>query len=633
MAGRYQVLGRLLIALLGVALLFPVSGVREKACVAVAIGALFLARVTLARARYDRLFAGALGFLLPIVPWIGANLLLVCGVWFFALRRVEQVTTRSGALKGASLVWLAPFACYLLGAALGELVVALAVADFGSGSVLSGVSVNSAMRAVDLVRAILDVHAPSLVVGARVVLAGLLISFFAKEEDTRSPFVTWLIRGSALSAVYVVVQWLGMVRVVEVVPFTLPNQSAIWDTLGRPSGLMTDPNALGVVLALTLWVAFLNTLRGDSLAPRGWFWVGLLVAAGVVSGSRTFLLAVALLVPTAAWRAGRRGIVWGAVGCVVMLFVLVTMLDRHTGFVEHLVASQGLPGGVRRGVQALSLMRLEDTFMSRSVFLEFAREVGRGHWIFGVGADRFIDYVPLIGAQRDLVRGWRDNSNNLYLGILVELGVAGVIAFLLMILGRSIRPGGDRCARMGCVVMLAVIGCTGPHVDFTEVLFLVAVLVATTTEPRAKVSSAYIFFGLAAAVVGLYSSTYREQGVYGWSNTATGASRWLSHRAVIELPCQHDGDRPGHARLLLQPRYLPQSEPLRVEYGVVGQEMKEMLLHNAELHERVVTCGPSDNRIFVRVVTRPAWSPYRAWPNTSHDRRILGVEQIYQKNL
>jgi|GEM_PF-1748903 len=628
MVGRYQALGRFLVALLGIVLLFPVSGVLEKTCAAAAIAGLCVARMAIDRSRYDRLFAGAVGFLLPTVPWVGPNLLFLCGVWFFVLRSAEQSTTRPDGSSDPSLMWLAPFMCYVAGSVLGELAGALGVADFGSRSVLGGVSVDGAMRAVDLVRALIEVHVPSVVLSARVVLAGLLISFFAKEVGARACFTKWLIRGTAVSAVYVVVQWLGMVGIVVVSPFELPNQSALWNALGRPSGLMTDPNALGIVLALTLWAALLDEHRGSLFSPRGWCWVVLLMVAGTVSGSRTFLLAVAVLIPTAAWHAGRRRMVWGAVGAVVILCAVVTVLDRYSGTVEQLVALQGLPGGIRRGVQALSLIRLEDTLMSRSVFVEFASEIARGHWLFGVGADRFIDYVPLVGAKRDLVRGWRDNSNNLYLGILVELGVVGGVTFLLAIVGRALRSGGNRCAALGCVVMLAVIGCTGPHTDFTEVLFLVAFLVAITTEPRAKVQHVYTMMAIVAGVVGLYSSTYREQGVYGWSDTPRGASRWLSHRAVIELPCEHAGVESSHARLLLQPRYIPQSEPLRVTYGVVGQQCREISLRTSEIHEATFACGPSEERIFVRVDTRPAWSPYRAWPGVSNDRRILGLEQL-----
>jgi hypothetical protein len=489
----------------------------------------------------------------------------------------------------------------------------------------------------------------------RVLCAALLISFFSgnSKVDSESSngemtlaFVKWLKRGTLILALYVLGQYLvalysgGMASSAQF--WRLPNQTALWDSLGRPSGLVTDPNALGLVLAFTLWIAFLVPVPGR--LPG--LWSALLIIAGVVSGSRTFLLSIGLLLALSAWAKQRRKLLWGALSAAILAVIMTTLLDSYSGIVGQLVASDNLPMGLRRGVAALSLYRLEETFMSRGIFFDLASAIGGGHWLFGVGADRFIDYVPLVGAELNLVRGWKDNSNNLYVGIITELGIVGACVFITAILGRRVRYAvpqvesqrvrlnhSGKVSALWCLVMLGVVACTGPHTDFIEVLLLVGCLVAITTEQRSL--SARLTGGVACAALtlGIIASWHHEQGVYGWSDSATGATRWLSHRARIAGRCQRGPDGGSRVVFLFRPQYIPQSEPLRVVLTVAAQTSQEYLFRSSEVTEVAVSCSLEDDnltseQVFVNVSTSPAWSPYRAWPRVSGDRRILGVQQI-----
>ena len=102
----------------------------------------------------------------------------------------------------------------------------------------------------------------------------------------------------------------------------------------------------------------------------------------------------------------------------------------------------------------------------------------------------------------------------------------------------SVR-GVRAASAVGCLCMLGVIGCTGPHTDFVEVSIVVSVLVALTTEQRGAIRPLYTLAAVVLWVLGIIATTDRESGVYGWDNTATGASRWLSHVAVVEAVCEH----------------------------------------------------------------------------------------------
>lgn len=637
-AGLLQASARCLTALLATAAWVSVTGVREGVAIALLVVGLVLIRVSLDSERYDRIGGGALAIMLPTVPWLGSQLLLVVGLTFFALRRVP-VRTRVLSTELASSLWLAPFMGYLLGSVGCEVCSALGVFGFHRTSIADSVRIDGVARVFDLLRAFVDVHVSSWGMLARVVLAGWSIAFVTQRSDLLMRGVWWLKRATAFSAFFVFAQWFLAQPFISAwwvpVSLALPNQTPIWDALGRPSGLATDPNALGVVMALVLWIAALVPTTHAPLQlgqRRRYLWWLLIIAAGVVSGSRTFLLSAGVLGIAALWRASGRRLALGGLWCIVVLVGLVTAIDSYSGLVAHLVASEGVPMGIRRGVAALSLVRIEETVMSRSVFLEFARAIGSGRWLFGVGADRFIDYVPLVGAERNLVRGWRDNSNNFYLGLLVEIGVVGAVAFACVVLGRCCRhqplvEAGRGQFSGAALLMLAVIGCTGPHTDFTEVLMLVAALIALTTTERRSIEFGYRYVTVLCTAIGAVAITFHERGVYGWSDTGAGATRWLSHVATVELSCSPSDAARGQARLVLKPRYIPQTEPLKVTVAPAGQERQEVLFQAAQEREVRVPCSVDAKRVFVRVTTSPAWSPYRAWPRVSQDRRILGVEQ------
>jgi hypothetical protein len=648
MSGIVQAIGRVLFLLMtAAAMVSSHSNIDPRIfwCFLL-IGSLILlsARSFLSDDRYDRFGVGAIGLLLPIVPWCGSHLLLSFGLLFCALRR--PVWTRSGAsCSEASLIWITPFLAYILGNVVGELIIALGVCVYslaGSNTFNqnSQVRIDGMARVFDLLRSILEAQVRSWEILARVSLLALFGAIFSVNRELIVRFLIWLRLGAGVSALFVIVQWLGFI------PFVLPNQTEIWNALGRPSGLMTDPNALGVFFGLLLWITFLVPSKKEAHRWRAYLWMLLILTAGVISGSRTFLICVAFLVCAYFWKTtvsrafsnhlgqdaklmSYRKFCLALCGSIVFVVALATVIDSYSSYVQQVVDSTAIPMGVRRGIAALSLRRINETFMSRGVFFEFAREIGRGHLWFGVGGDRFIDYVPLVGAKLNLARGWRDNSNNLYLGILTELGIAGLAAFLLAVLGRGLRRSTN--TRGSCfglaLLMLGAIGCTGPHTDFIEILPLVGLLIAITTEPRGSLPVVYGLFAILFFSLGLIAPNYRELGTYGWSNTEKGPKRWLAYAAYVELQCEVKNDQSFGARLLLEPRYIPQTEPLRVVVSNGVGADREVLFRVAELQEVTVPCSRDRQTIFASVKTYPAWSPYRAWPRSSGDRRLLGVQQ------
>jgi hypothetical protein len=571
--------------------------------------------------KVEAAFFFTLGVLTPLVAWVGPQLLLGVGLLFFLLRPSGLNN------KISSLLWAAPFGVYLLGGLIGELLHALDLGGAFSSSFLATVQVDGAARIVDVWRSLCGAQIHSLAFFSRAVLFMCIVTFVSTHREHGERFVQGVLIGAGVSAAFTLVQWFGFL------PVTLPNQTSFWTTIRRVGGLMTDPNALGVVMGLSLWAWALLTVRqGRALTRIDYLWLLLVALAGIVAGSRTFIILVVFLLAALVWGYRRRlFIVFAARG--VLIVALITLLDIYSTLGQRVEESVVLPEGIKRGVLALSLDRAKDTFSSRTLFLELARVVGSEHRLFGIGADRFREYVPLAGAHSGLVRGWTDNANNLYMGVLVELGIIGGLLMLLMIVGRTRNAEPRQRWFAGwLLVTLAVVMCTGPHIDFIEVLLIVACLIGCVTAAVPLSPALLRVACIVALVAGVVGSLGREHGVYPWSESSDEVKRWLSNRAMVEVICLNNPiTQVAEANLLLQARYIPTRGPLRVSVLEGGQEHLEALLPSQERQSISIPCKEQGERRLFTLVTRPAWSPYRAWPGQSGDRRLLGVEQFVKR--
>lgn len=631
----------------------------ELYLVALGATAMLVSSRVLARREFSTLCAFVCGGLLPIVPCMG-DAALISLVLFYMLIAVVR-----GEARVWSSLWAAPLLAYGAGNILGEIAIAFDLAGGGATSFVRGVQVDTPQRVADVWREFSQTHAHSWRWFARFLAFVCAVVFFAEEAGRRKRFLQGLSFGVTLSAIFAVVQWF------ELIPFHVRNQTTFWSSIRRVSGLMSDPNALGIVMALSLWCLALRALeraripttcdedrshadlkikrpseRGSSttgrlcsyrselraaVRPAHAAWFVLVVAAGIVSGSRTFMLACAILIAALMWHYARRFLLVGVLTAAIIICA-VTALDSYTSVLGDVQNTSRLPEGIKRGISSLSLLRFSQTFASRNLFLEIAQVLVHDHAIFGVGADRFREYVPLVGVQSGLVKGWTDNANNLYAGIGVELGLVGVIMLLLVAVSRTRSEIGRTPLATALLCGLGVIMLTGPHTDFPEVMLLVAFLIGACTRQRLQLSRISMVVPV-ALLLGIYAASTREQGIFTWDDTDRSALRWLSNRARLKLNCQKQPNDPmSQAVTSLRSVYVPQRGPLEVRIwhrGVVAQELA--FRAPQEVQELRISCPPDSEQVTVTAVTRPAWSPYRAWPESSGDRRLLGVEQVVRR--
>ena len=246
-----------------------------------------------------------------------------------------------------------------------------------------------------------------------------------------------------------------------------------------------------------------------------------------------------------------------------MHYVTPETAEHYLGF---------LPTGARRGVEALALDRIAETFFSRSVFLDMNWVALRENGVWGVGPGRFRYYAPALAtvAGYDL-RGWIDNSNNFYLGVVAEFGILGAGVMLLAALrrrGSSSMAQGDG-AVVFCLLALLI---TGPHVEAPEVALIYSMVLGILTLPRiasikagAGISDGLAVLklcGLGIVVIGAaVAETTRDRGVYGWEREGHGMHQWLSPVASVERFCNCE----GHAGFVLEVARASSDKPVEVE--------------------------------------------------------------------
>ncbi len=542
------------------------------------------------------------GFFLPLTPLIGAKvmesgslILLLFLVWL--LRGVRWFS------------WASPILLYLVGTALYE----IGMSVIGQYSFFSMVRLDELSRVRDALRSFFAVQCPSWRYLTHVVLFIGAIDVFSASREFSSYWRRSFLYGAALSALYAISQWCGWT------PLHLPNQTQFWTSIGRVSGLMTDPNALGVVMALSIWMVIHRDVTEGKPSGDSTVLSLLFLGAGVVSGSRTFWLGVGLLVVGITYLRARR-LLWILLVAGLSAIAIVSALDIYTPFVSIVQESSALPQGVKRIVSAMSLSRFEETVASRSVFLTLARAIIDRDPLFGVGANAFASYVPLAGASIPSLKGWIDNSNNFYLGIVAEFGIIGFFAFGMTVLSRRLKAD----AAVGCaVVVLSTIGImllTGPHTDFVEVLLPVSLLVGMTTAVRRTQSYLQAYTSLLFLVAGSIAGSHHELGVYGWHADSDRLRRWLSPDATVLVLCE-EASVGEEQSVVVKPSYVPLREPLTL---LIRSSSFSREIQLSDLSEMTIPlqCGR------YRFSVSPAWSPARAWPRDSDDRRLLGIEQI-----
>jgi probable O-glycosylation ligase (exosortase A-associated) len=242
-----------------------------------------------------------------------------------------------------------------------------------------------------------------------VIIFVLMINLLNSKSRLRSMMKLSVVCGSAL-ALFAIISYVNG-------NFLIQNRQSTGRVMGIVQGMFGNPNdlALSLNVLLPLAVAF-------ALCARGWqrlfYFVctAMLTVGVVVTFSRGGFLGLVAAGLVLLWKLGRRNR-----GLAVLAFVLAT------GFFLAV-----MPAGYSNRLTTIFSMEedLTGSSQARRELLNRATEVASNHLLIGVGMGNFHIY-----SIREQV------AHNSYLEIAAELGLIGLLAYLILILSplRSLR--------------------------------------------------------------------------------------------------------------------------------------------------------------------------------------------------
>jgi O-antigen ligase len=381
-------------------------------------------------------------------------------------------------------------------------------------------------------------------------------AWFVRNRDT--------IRAQRIhQLLFTVYTFIGVLSVLQYAGFltaVFPQRWSFWMGIERFGGLFTDPNALGLCAALCVLIALQSIQQ-----RRSAFYVCALLVwcfLGLVSGSRTFVLitvgaVVLFFIPAviAFYRSTKHR-------TSLVLCILLGVLCMP--FVVSLLASYTNLTGIHRLAKLMHPATVVEELSSRAVFFRVNLALFAQHPWFGVGFNAFDRAFAATSAALGFATGrWQDNPNSFYLGICSELGLAGLMLFLLGIFHVRWRwSTNDQFLTAGgyAFFLALIVGC---HLDFIEVSLLAPCVVQACI---ASVSPMSLHMRRAAVTVLILAAIFlvlKPHGAAGFYRRDDGI--YVRRVAHISLPC-------GKTIIVDAPLLSKGREPCTVMIG--GQSVK-----------------------------------------------------------
>jgi O-antigen ligase len=355
----------------------------------------------------------------------------------------------------------------------------------------------------------------------------LLFRFFSENPSAHRSALSGLLAGAIVASCLTLVvvtapQW----SVIHA------NRSSIWNRLGRISATFTDPNAFGLCAFLIGGVLYEEGARRMRLA--GIFRVvgGVMLALGIFSGSRSYVLALLtclLWILWTRWPKIRLPLVCG-VGALLLVSNVPALLSW---------TATSLPTSFSRAFHSLSLHSAPDAWYSRFTFWRLALYAAQSMPLVGVGVGRFSQEVHGLATLHQIpLHGWVDNANSWYLTLLAEGGILGVASFFVSgwWFCRSGRP---QCgiSTLWCKIF-AILLIFGPHLFFWEVGVTFILLGSQVYRYKGSPYSPLVGTLAVVGAIALHSLFFAdERGVYGWQHDTSGWFRWSQKEASVYVMC------------------------------------------------------------------------------------------------
>jgi O-antigen ligase len=264
--------------------------------------------------------------------------------------------------------------------------------------------------------------------------------------------------GGVLVAIWGLVQrWTGW----RLLPFWLRQEPDLY----RINATFSDVNSLGAYLALIMWIV-VATIRARAPVLWRWSWragAAAAVLALILTGSRSawvaagagvWLYAVAVrrfhVLREGSWLAAHmRAIVVAAALLLVITIGALTVLATFTN-----VRHQDQRTYADRVLYTLNLrVPIEDRLRGRMAMWDAAVRMVEARPVFGIGVGRYFKDVYRFAPEPSTLLRPQENAHNYFLQVAAELGLAGVAAFIALLVSalaaawRAASATGDLIAR------------------------------------------------------------------------------------------------------------------------------------------------------------------------------------------
>ncbi len=471
----------------------------------------------------------------------------------------------------------------------------------------------------------------------------LLLAAEAFSRLTRTPGG----RRSLLVAASAGAALAGLAALLRFAP--MEGSSEYWKLIGRASGSFTDPNALGVGLALLvpLSVAAFLEVRGAARAVPA---AALLLAPFALerSGSRSALIVLAIAALAAAFGGYRSGgrirlaVLAAGGGALVLAAVLLVAAPRGGP-----AAAGGLARRIGGGLSARSFVELTS---HRPLFWRAAVEAVGEEPLSGCGLGGFPYEFPVRYERTHGPALFTDNATNAFLDVAAESGLPalilgiGAVAPLVLLALKTLAtawPGAGWPAVAGAAGLLGLLAAslTGSHLRFPEVAVCAALGAAFLPFPGRpgpreedpphgprRVFPVLVLAGILASSLAALSTLGPDApfrgagggwiGVYPREGSAGSRRQWTGRRIGRLLAAGE-----SEARLTLE-NARPDGRPVLATFRVDDAPAGSVVLPADGPRTLAVRPVPRTGGALT-VAFSPVFVPADEPP--SHDRRTLGV--------
>ena len=456
------------------------------------------------------------GLLIPLIPGLGANLLLLVAISYLLIfKQADSKLIRNS--------WGFPFLMLLGAWTLGAI---LFWVDWDLVLVLLQQDPISTIKHSRKFLALTSPAWYAAILGfARLLVMLLLVERWwgSSRENVN------IERGAVENGLRLGFVCSGLICLAQILGFRASfwaNFGSFWQALGREPGTFTDPNAYGIALVLAIPLFFSRGFSWQTLAGLA------LLGLGLFSGSRSLVLGV-LVIAGFVLLSRRHNLSRALYG----IFALLVVINVGLLVLNSATLVSWLPPSLARLFQEISSGGLAQLILTRAQFARLGIAVWLDYPLFGAGYQQFRNLVPHYGQSLGLGIGlWTDNPNNYYLGILAECGIVGIIA--LMLCAFSLKLRSPRTIWTYTLLGFLIVLLTGPHLDFDEISILFAVILANSAVSRnSNGSVVYTAVAMLLSVAIVWQASNREHGFYTWEPDGQNMLRWTGKNAQAEAAC------------------------------------------------------------------------------------------------